>query len=105
GDGVVPTRLASVHAFGYGAHDRSLAFHSAIDAEGTGSVGEEREENETVEHRRLAPVLNGEKSSRQVRHEVGYRHFARQDKGARPGEEPEYDQQSAESLQDSRQAH
>jgi hypothetical protein len=59
----------------------------------------EIEEYEAVDDCQLAAVEQWEEASRRMRHEIGDRHVAREDKRDTPGEQTQREEQTAQQLQ------
>jgi hypothetical protein len=77
-----------------------LAAPSVIDTPRTGAGECQVEEGKTVEHLGFAAIEQREEAARGADHEIGHRHFARQDEGGRPGEQADQQQQTANQFDD-----
>src|ERR1700756_3597116 len=69
-----------------------------VEAPDAGAVRGDEEEQEAVEHRQLALVLDGPQAVVRVRREIGDGHLAAGDERRNPGEEPDGDQKAADQL-------
>ena len=80
---------------------RETRHPQSVQAPGARPGAPEKEEQETVQDRRLLIWLDeaSPEAVRRVVHEVGKRHFAREQKRERPREQPEHQHRAADELQ------
>src|SRR5216684_1267863 len=76
----------------------SIPFHRSIDAPGTGARGRQIEAGEAVHDRKRAAVDQRVEAFWRVNHEIGDRHFTRENEGRRPRQQAEDQKRPADQL-------
>lgn len=73
-----------------------------VDSELSCAVARDKQKEETIDHRQLALVHDGEKSAWEMLHEIRYGHLAAGDEGGKTRQQTKQDQNSASELNNSR---